>query len=65
MQHFKKCNGCQDRYVGCHSKCDSYLQAKKKHELDMERKKKEKLCSQGGYTYNAQKFRKEHLWGFK
>jgi len=25
------CKGCQDRFVGCHSTCDRYLEAKTEH----------------------------------
>ena len=39
-----KCKGCQDRHVGCHAKCVSYLAWQKEHlaELEMIRKIKQR-----------------------
>ena len=36
-----KCYGCNDRYPGCHGKCEYYIEWKKKH--DEERIKVNKL----------------------
>ena len=32
-----KCKGCQERQVGCHAKCESYLSWKKAHEEELDR----------------------------
>ena len=30
-----QCYGCTERYVGCHSKCESYKEFKSKHDEEM------------------------------
>lgn len=32
MGLFEACNGCTERYVGCHSTCERYAQASEKNE---------------------------------
>ena len=33
------CKGCQDRYVGCHSKCEKYKQFKKENDIKREQQR--------------------------
>lgn len=35
------CKKCDARYLGCHSKCDKYLSAKKAHDAEIARFRKE------------------------
>ena len=36
------CKGCQKRYPGCHSKCETYLEWKKEHDELKRTEKKNK-----------------------
>lgn len=33
------CKDCNDKYLGCHAKCEEYLEAKKNHEKEKEAKR--------------------------
>lgn len=41
MKLFKSCIDCQDRYLGCHSKCPKYLKDKLKNDLTKKNRHKE------------------------
>lgn len=41
--YFTCCKNCQDRKIGCHSKCEKYLAGKKRHEKVKEQMKLEKM----------------------
>lgn len=38
------CKGCERRFVGCHSDCKDYLDAKKKYDKEKEIRTKAKNC---------------------
>ena len=40
MSKKSNCYNCEKRYVGCHSKCEGYLEEKKKRDEENEKKKK-------------------------
>lgn len=40
------CQNCEDRYVGCHSHCDLYLDAKQEYDQERERRKRYNECEQ-------------------
>ena len=50
------CYGCEDRYVGCHSKCGKYIDFQSVHEEEKEtiRKNKEKESARQGYMTSRQ-----------
>lgn len=39
---FRACYKCQKRRVGCHSKCHDYLREVANHQIEKERRRKEK-----------------------
>ena len=53
------CKGCQDRYVGCHSKCDKYIDYKNKN--DKLKKIKIKLHTEQEMMYDVKKTRRKAI----
>ena len=39
---FQACHKCQKRRIGCHSKCPDYLREVANHQIEKERRRKEK-----------------------
>ena len=40
------CKGCENRYIGCHSKCDDYKAFKDtRHQINENRKKESRITS--------------------
>lgn len=59
---FQACNGCKDRYVGCHSSCEKYIEDRA--ELDV-RNAKEKQLKSVSESINNWDFDKVVFWGSK
>lgn len=62
-----QCYGCTERYVGCHSKCESYKEFKSKHDEEMrvQREAREKESRFMDLNYNLRvkwlKIRKDNI----
>lgn len=55
MSSIRSCYQCKERYLGCHSSCERYLDEKKKlHEI-YEAKKNEKNIVDGTFGYLRRK----------
>ena len=46
----KSCKDCTDRYIGCHSKCETYIQFKKEKEEINKKKEKERKINEDFYS---------------
>lgn len=57
---FSACYNCLDRYVGCHSKCEKYIETKAKHDLESKRIREMKLVSEGGFMYAEKQMKKNN-----
>lgn len=55
--HGCSCKGCEDRYPGCHDKCENYKAWKKKHD---EAKKAERTYHQSNDIISERK--KRAIW---
>lgn len=53
------CRDCEERYVGCHSTCEKYIEAKKKHDDFVENAKQNKAKSDLLYIHKLGSIRKE------
>jgi len=52
------CRGCEDRQVGCHSKCEGYKEWASKHEKLKEKERSSKVYVSSGWGYIPRKKRK-------
>ena len=59
---FEACNGCEDRFVGCHSYCKIYLSSKAQLEVIKARKKQLKLVSESITKWD---YDKSAFWSMK
>lgn len=59
---FQACNGCEDRYVGCHSSCKKYIEDRS--ELDA-RNAREKQLKSVSKSVNNWDFDKAVFWSPK
>lgn len=57
------CYGCEDRKVGCHSKCQKYKDEKAKH--DAQKEEIERLRYLEGLKSNKKKARRENIYKTK
>ena len=39
------CYKCEDRHEGCHGKCDKYIKESKEHEIEKEKRRRDKILN--------------------
>lgn len=52
MRYSSPCKNCKERYLGCHSKCDSYISFRTKQDIENHKKWKENFLYTTGERRN-------------
>lgn len=61
MDLFDDCNGCMDRFIGCHSTCTRYARAKEKNDKIKSARQADKDCREYKYRIKCESMAKQAI----